>query len=125
LTAGLLAIGFRRTERKPKAKSIEKKAERGWREIARVLYGNVSEHRVTAIAAGVTYFALLAMFPFIAAIVAIYGLFGDPAAVGAQLDQLSSFLPGGALDVVGDQLKRAASGGKATLSLAFLVSVAI
>jgi len=57
--------------------------------------------------------------------VAIYGLFGDPAAVGAQLDQLSSFLPGGALDVVGDQLKRAASGGKATLSLAFLVSVAI
>ena len=125
LTAGLLAIGFRRTERKPKAKSIEKKAERGWREIARVLYGNVSEHRVTAIAAGVTYFALLAMFPFIAAIVAIYGLFGDTASVGAHLDQLSSFLPGGALDVVGDQLKRAASGGKATLSFAFLVSVAI
>src|SRR5690242_16069280 len=126
LTATLLVGGFRRRpQRHPENDSTQTKVDRGWREVMRILYGHVSEHRVTAIAAGVTYFALLAMFPFIAAIVAIYGLFGDPAAVGAQLDQLSSFLPGGALDVVGDQLKRAASGGKATLSLAFLVSVAI
>ena len=34
------------------------------------------------------------MFPFFAAIVAIYGLFGDTAALGAHLDQLASFLPG-------------------------------
>ncbi len=32
--------------------------------LMRILYGHVSEHRLTAIAAGVTYFALLAMFPF-------------------------------------------------------------
>src|SRR3982751_7119869 len=94
----------------PKVGSTEKKIKKGWREIARVLYGNVSEHRVTAIAAGVTYFALLAMFPFVAAIVSIYGLFGDAGALREHLAQLSSFLPGGALDVVGDQLKRAASG---------------
>lgn len=126
LTAGLLAIGFRRRDSsEPKKTNVEKKVDRGWREVARVLYGHVSEHRVTAIAAGVTYFALLAMFPFVASIVAIYGLFGDTAALGAQLDQLSAFLPGGAIDVIGDQLKRAASGGKATLSFAFLVSVAI
>jgi membrane protein len=126
LTAGLLAIGFRRRRgRRPKAETTEKKVKRGWRETARVLYGDVSEHRVTAIAAGVTYFALLAMFPFIAAIVAIYGLFGDTAALGAHLDQLSYFFPGGAIDVIGDQLKRAASGGKATLSFAFLISVAL
>jgi hypothetical protein len=42
------------------------------------LYGNVSEQRLTAIAAGVTYFALLAMFPFVGAIVAIYGLSATP-----------------------------------------------
>src|SRR3982751_2641138 len=125
LTAGLLAAGFRRRSsgHNKKKDAAKTKVERGWREVLRVLYGNVSEHRVTAIAAGVTYFALLAMFPFVAAIVSIYGLFGDAGALRGHLDQLSSFLPGGALDVVGDQLKRAASGEKTTLSFAFLVSV--
>src|SRR3954466_4697085 len=90
LTAGLLAMGFRRRtgSSKPKKVVAKKKVERGWREVLRVLYGNVSEHRVTAIAAGVTYFALLAMFPFVAAIVSIYGLFGDAGALREHLDQL-------------------------------------
>jgi membrane protein len=126
LTAGLLAIGFsRRAPIETKKAKIEKKVERGWREVARILYGNVSEHRITAIAAGVTYFALLAMFPFVAAIVSIYGLFGDMSALALYLNQLSAFLPGGAIEIVGDQLKRVASGGKTTLSFAFLVSVII
>jgi membrane protein len=126
LTAGLLLAGFRRRERpNPKNDSVEKKVDRGWREIMRILYGHVSEHRITAIAAGVTYFALLAMFPFIGAIVAVYGLFGDIAALSSQMDQLAEFLPGGAIEVIGDQLKRAAEGGKGTLGIAFLVSLAI
>src|SRR6185295_4450399 len=117
LTATLLVAGFRRRspERSENA-SASKKVDRGWREVMRILYGHVSEHRLTAIAAGVTYFALLAMFPFIGAIVAVYGLFGDTATLGAHLDQLGSFLPGGAIEVVGDQLKRAAEGGITTLS---------
>ena len=126
LTAGLLAAGFRRPKRAdPKHNSIEKKVDRGWREVMQILYGHVSEHRLTAIAAGVTYFALLAMFPFIGSIVAVYGLFGDPAALSSHMDQVMSFLPGGAIEVIGDQLKRAAEGGKGTLGFAFLVSTLI
>jgi membrane protein len=126
LTATLLAAGFRRRrDRHPEKTSTEKNIDRGWREVMRILYGHVSEHRLTAIAAGVTYFALLAMFPYIGAIVAVYGLFGDTAALGSHLDQLASFLPGGAIEIVGDQLKRAAEGGKTTLGFAFLASVAI
>jgi membrane protein len=127
LTAALLALGFQRRRRgaAQKKDSAEKKAERGWREVARVLYGNVSEHRVTAIAAGVTYFTLLAIFPFVAAIVAIYGLFGDAATLGSQLDQLSYFLPAGAIDVIGSQLTLVASGGKTTLSFALVISILI
>jgi membrane protein len=118
--------GFRRHDRpNPKNDSTEKKVDRGWREVLRILYGHVSEHRITAIAAGVTYFALLAIFPFIGAIVAVYGLFGDTAALSSQMDQLAAFLPGGAIEVIGDQLKRAAEGGKATLGAAFLISVGI
>jgi membrane protein len=127
LTTGLLAAGFRRRSsgHNKKKDAAKTKVERGWREVAKVLYGNVSEHRVTAIAAGVTYFALLAMFPFIAAIVAIYGIFGDPAALRSHLDQLSALLPGGAINVIADQLELAASGPKTTLSFALVVSILI
>ena len=135
--AGLLAMGFHKRHdsaqpkkcnldnTQPKKESTEKKVQRGWREVLRILYGNLSEHRLTAIAGGVTYFALLAMFPFVGAIVAIYGLFGDTAALSTHLDQLSSILPSGAIEIVGDQLKRAAEGGKTTLGFAFVASVAI
>src|SRR4051812_9421175 len=99
-------------------------AKRGWREVLKILYGNVSEHRVTAIAAGVTYFALLAVFPFVGSIVAVYGLFADVSALGSHLDSMSSFLPGGAIEIVGDQLKRAAESGKTSLGLAFVISTA-
>jgi membrane protein len=125
LKAGLLVTKFwRRPQHRPN-KPPKDKVERGWREILKIFYDHVSEHRLTAIAGGVTYFALLAMFPFVGAIVAIYGLFGDAGALGGHLDQLSSILPGGAIEVVGDQLKRAAQDGTGTLGLAFLISIAI
>jgi membrane protein len=127
LTVGLLITRFgrRRSPSRPKNDSTRKKVERGWREVLRILYGNISEHRLTAIAGGVTYFALLAMFPFVGVIVAIYGLFGDTAALDAHIDQFSSILPGGAIEIIGEQLKRAAQGGTTTLGFAFVVSLGI
>ena len=77
------------------------------------------------IAAGVTFFILLAMFPAIAALVSIYGIFSDPGTIRAHLDDLSSFLPGGAIEVIGDQLGRVASSGKTTLGATFLVTLAL
>jgi membrane protein len=125
LAAALLVTKvWHRAKHRPENPS-EDKIEGGWREVLKILYGHVSEHRLTAIAAGVTYFALLAIFPFVGAIVAVYGLFGDAAALGTYLDQLSSVLPGGAIEVIGDQLRRAAAGGRGTLSFAFVASVVI
>jgi hypothetical protein len=51
----------------------------------------------------------------IAALVSIYGIFSDPGTIRAHLDDLSSFLPGGAIEVIGDQLCRVSSGGKTTV----------
>ena len=52
---------------------------RGWKDILLRVYNGISEDRILANAAGVTYYALLALFPGIAALVSIYGLFADPA----------------------------------------------
>src|SRR6516165_4500048 len=101
------------------------KKRRAWMEIARLLYGAIGQHRVMSIAAGVTFFALLAMFPAVAAMVSIYGIFADPGTIRAHLDDLASILPSGAIEVIGDQLTRVASGGKTTLGATFIFTLGL
>src|SRR5579859_7459606 len=45
---------------------------RGWKDIFLRTAGQVSEHRLTAISAGVVFFGLLALFPAITALVSAY-----------------------------------------------------
>jgi membrane protein len=78
-----------------------------------------------ALAAGITYYSILAIFPAIAALVAVYGLFSDPSTITRHLDQLGGFLPSGAIDVAREQLARVASKGSQTLGLTFLAGLAI
>ncbi len=98
---------------------------RGWKDILWRVYQNISEHRVIALAAGVTFYTLLAIVPAIAALVAIYGLFADPTALGAKLGTLSGVLPGGALDVIHDQLRRVASQSGSKLGITFIISLGV
>jgi membrane protein len=98
---------------------------RGWKDILLRVYSNISEHRVLALAAGMTYYSLLAIFPAIAALVAVYGLFADPTAITRHLDQVSGILPGGAVDVARDQLTRVASKGGGTLGMTFVIGLVI
>ena len=98
---------------------------RGWKDILLRVYSNISEHRVLALAAGMTYYSLLAIFPAIAALVAVYGLFADPTAITRHLDQVSGILPGGAVDVARDQLTRVASKGSGTLGTTFVIGLVI
>jgi membrane protein len=98
---------------------------RGWKDILLRVYSNISKHRVLALAAGMTYYSLLAIFPAIAAMVAVYGLFAEPTAITRHLDQVSGILPGGALDVARDQLTRVASKGSGTLGTTFVVGLLI
>jgi membrane protein len=39
---------------------------------------NIGKDRVIVVAAGVTFYSVLALFPAIAALVAVYGFFADP-----------------------------------------------
>jgi membrane protein len=66
----------------------------------------VSRDRVLTEAAGVTFFTLLALFPALAALISIYGLFADPATISDHLAALSGILPGGGVQIIEDQVKR-------------------
>jgi membrane protein len=98
---------------------------RGWWDILLRMYRNFSDHRVLALAAGITYYNLLAIFPALAALVAIYGLFSDPATISAHLDQASGVVPQGGLDIARDQLSRVTSKGSHTLGWTFLAGLAV
>jgi hypothetical protein len=61
----------------------------------------------------------------LAALVSIYGLFSDPGTIAKHLDQLSGFVPSGALDVAREQLTRVTSKGDQALGLTFVIGLAI
>jgi membrane protein len=98
---------------------------RGWKDILWRVYDGISEDRILANAAGVTYYALLALFPAIAALVSIYGLFADPSTIVSHLDAISRFVPSGAIDVLRDQLTHLAGKGGTTLGVSFLIGLVV
>jgi membrane protein len=63
-------------------------------------------------------------FPATAAIVSLYGLFTDATTINGHLNLISGFLPEGALEVIGDQVKRIASHGQGALGATFLGTLA-
>jgi membrane protein len=96
-----------------------------WKDILLGTYHSISEDRVLAVAAGVTFYGLLAIFPAIGAVVSLYGLFADGVTISENLGRLSSLLPGGAIEIVGDQISRVSAAGEGALSFSFLLGVAI
>src|SRR5262249_46872743 len=69
---------------------------RGWKDILKRCYQRLNDDRILAIAAGVTFYALLAIFPAIAALVAVYGLFARPGPTAQHPDDNSPQRPRGA-----------------------------
>ncbi len=97
----------------------------GWMDIAWRTLQKFQEDRVMLIAAGVTYYGLLALFPAIAALVSLYGLFADPEAIRQQLSTLQGVLPDDAIQVVGDQISRIQAQGGRTLGLYFVIGLLV
>jgi len=90
---------------------------RGWWSIAKRVAGNVSEDRLMTEAAAITFYSLLALFPALAALVSIYGLFADPAALSSSLSADSGIMPGGGTQIITDQVHSLAANGSKALGL--------
>jgi membrane protein len=97
---------------------------RGWWSIAKRVAGNVSENRLMTEAAGITFYSLLALFPALAALVSIYGLFADPATISDQLDALSGIVPGGGMQIITDQVHSLAANSSKALGFAAVLGLA-
>ena len=91
----------------------------GWKDILWRTYGQLNRDRVMLIAAGVTFYAILALFPAMAAFVSIYGLFADPETVVGHVEALEGVLPGGAVEIIGGQMRDLAAQPAGSLGFGF------
>ena len=95
----------------------------GWRDILWRVLWSVPEDRILSTSGSVAFFALLAIFPGIAAIVSLYGLFADASTIGNHLAILSGILPGGVLSLIADQITLIAGQESETLGTAFALGL--
>jgi membrane protein len=98
---------------------------RGWQDILLRVYDNITEHRLLAVAAGIVFFSLLAIFPAITALVSSHGLFADVGTISNHLSALSDLMPGGAFKIVQDEVGRIVAKGGGQLTAAFAFGLAL
>jgi len=100
---------------------------RGWWDILKRVRAEVSRDNLSLIAAGVAFYALLAIPPALAAGIALWGLVSDPQSIQAQITQLSGALPEEAARTFNDQLRAVAARSPTTLgwtaAIGFLLSL--
>src|ERR1700722_18990636 len=80
------------------------------------VYQKVNENRLLAVAAGVVFYGLLAVFPALTAFVSFYGLVADPSTISERITLVAGVLPQGALDILNEQLTRLTSHRTSALS---------
>lgn len=81
--------------------------------------------RVTLIAAGVTYFLLLSLFPALGALVALYGFIADPTTIMGHIGFLASVFPPGSFDLILNQLTALTQQKASALSFAFVTGLIV
>lgn len=98
---------------------------RGWKDILLRVFRAFGDNNISLMAAGVSFYALLSLFPAIGAFVALYGLFLDPQAVVQQLNQLSGIVPNDVLDTLINQMRKIAAGSETKLTVAAVFSLLV
>jgi membrane protein len=98
---------------------------RDWKAILLRTYQQTNEDRLLAVAAGVVFYGLLALFPGITALVSSYALVADGNTINDHLNFISSVLPAGTFSIVQDQVSRVLAKGNTKLGFAFLLSFAL
>src|SRR3984957_10214544 len=97
----------------------------GWKDIFWRVYASVNDNRLLAVAAGVVFYSLLAIFPAIAAFASLYGLIADASTIDSHLSLAAGIFPFGAVDILHEQIARLTAKGDAKLSLGFITGLTV
>lgn len=98
---------------------------RGWKAVIRRALTEMLTDRVSLVAAGVAFYATLALFPAISMLISIYGLWFDPVTVEPQLEALRGLLPSSAYDLITERVHQLVSKPRDSLGFSLVISVAL
>jgi membrane protein len=101
------------------------KTLRGWADILRRTSKDIGRKDLSLVAAGVTYYLLLALFPALAALISVYGLVGNPAGITKDVQSLPGLLPPSIVKLTGDGLRELISASSGSLGLSAIIGIAI
>jgi membrane protein len=97
---------------------------KGWLQVVKRGWKEAKVDQVPLLSAGVAYYAFLALFPALIAIVSIYGLIADPGTIATQISTLGKALPGEARRLITGQVT-ALAGQRRTLGFSAVLAIVI
>jgi|SRR5829696_241538 len=93
---------------------------KGWVQVVKRGWKEATADQVPLLSAGVAFYAFLALFPALIAIVSLYGIFADPTTIAAQIESLGQTLPEAARQLIVDQVNQLAARRRALSIGAFI-----
>lgn len=96
---------------------------RGWRQILVRAWKAGSDDNIYMLAGSVAFFAFLAIFPTLIALLTVFGLVADPAQATRQIGEYTASLPHASQQLISDQLAAVARGHGGSLGFGLVVSL--
>lgn len=98
---------------------------RGWKDVVVRVKAKMRQDGVPLLAAGVAFFALLALVPTLVALVSVYGLVADPAEIQRNVDDALRTAPAEVRDLVSSQLSTIVRGEPSGLRLGVVAGLVL
>jgi membrane protein len=96
-----------------------------WWSVVRQVVGRLDRHNSGLLAGGIAMYALLSVFPGLAGVVLIYGLFATPSGITRHMQVFAAVLPPGVWDIFNTQLHNVAAHDHSTLTVAAVIGLLI
>ena len=106
-------------------KDVPADQDENWFAALKRAYEEANKDNAGIVAAGVAYYAFLAIVPLLAAMVMGYGLFADPETVAEHARTLAGTLPRDAAELINGQLESAAETATGTKGLGLVIALGV
>ncbi len=99
--------------------------KKGWVQIAKRGWAEAKTDNVPLLAAGMAYYAFLAIFPALIAAVLLYSFFADPAQIRNQIEALGTAVPAEIRQIITEQITAASGNGAVGFGAVVAILVAL
>jgi len=96
---------------------------RTWWHAVKTVFSKIGEWNLGLISAGVAFYGLFALFPALAAVIALWGLVADPVVVDEQIALMDEIMPHDAYDLIDAQVDALTSTASHTLGWTTAISI--